>query len=199
VSKRISGINNSLYFKSIFLSKSKVEIIGGNNTLFFSENTKLDNISVKINGSHNKIIILSGCVLHSTELWIEDDYCEITIGRGTTIESAHIAVTENNSSIKIGADCMFAKEIVVRTGDSHSIIDLDTNKRLNFARSVVIGNHVWLGHRSVILKGVNIGDNSIIATSSVVTKNVAKNTLVGGTPAKILKSNVNWTRERIHN
>ena len=65
----------------------------------------------------------------------------------------------------------------------------------NEGKEISIGNHVWLGIRAIILKGVSIGDNSIVAAGSVVTKNVKANTIVSGSPAKQIKENRNWTRE----
>ena len=53
---------------------------------------------------------------------------------------------------------------------------------------VIIGNNVWIGMRSIVLKGVTIGNNSIIAAGSIVTKDVPSNCLVGGNPAKFIKS-----------
>ena len=54
-------------------------------------------------------------------------------------------------------------------------------------KPINIGNNVWTGMNSLILKGVSIGENSIIAAHSVVTKDVPDNVIVGGNPAKILK------------
>ena len=67
---------------------------------------------------------------------------------------------------------MFSNDIEFRTGDSHSIVDLDTRKRINYSQNIHVGNHVWIGSRSIILKGVNIGNNSIIGTGSIVTKSI---------------------------
>lgn len=55
------------------------------------------------------------------------------------------------------------------------------------ANPVIIEDNVWIGKDSFILKGVNIGEGSIIAANSVVTKDVKKNTIIGGNPAKQLK------------
>lgn len=55
-------------------------------------------------------------------------------------------------------------------------------------RDVIIGRNVWVGARCVILPGVHIGDNAVIAAGSVVNKDVAEATLVGGVPAKLLKA-----------
>lgn len=56
------------------------------------------------------------------------------------------------------------------------------------AGGVKIGNDVWIGAGSIILSGINIGDGAVIAAGSVVTKDVAPYTIVGGTPAKIIKN-----------
>ena len=52
----------------------------------------------------------------------------------------------------------------------------------------MLGRNVWVGSNATILQGVTIGDNAIIAAGAVVTKNVAANTVVGGVPAKFIKS-----------
>ena len=67
------------------------------------------------------------------------------------------------------------------------IYDVDTRLKTNEENGVSIGNHVWLGIRTIILKGVTIGDNSIVAAGSIVTKDVKANTIVSGTPAKQIK------------
>lgn len=59
--------------------------------------------------------------------------------------------------------------------------------KTGFAKPIIIGNNVWIGGHSVIIGGVEIGDNSIIASGSVVTKDVPENTIFAGNPAKKLK------------
>lgn len=107
-----------------------------------------------------------------------------------------MACTEG-SKVIIGDDCLFSSEIVFRTGDSHSILD-QNGKRINSAKDITIGNHVWLGHRVLINKGVYIGDNSIVGTGSVVTKAFNEgNIVLAGVPAEIKKKDVNWCDKRI--
>ena len=132
-------------------------------------------------------------------MWIEDNDCEIRIGTRTTFEDVHFSVTEPKSKIIIGEDCMFAYDIDLRTGDSHSIIDSTTMKRINYAKNVEIDNHVWVASHVSILKGVKISPNSVVATRSTVTKIFDKSgVLIGGTPAKVLKENITWDRTTIY-
>lgn len=56
-----------------------------------------------------------------------------------------------------------------------------------FGKSVTIGNNVWIGGRAIINPGVTIGDNTVIASGAVVTKDVPENVVVGGNPAKVIK------------
>ena len=94
---------------------------------------------------------------------------------------------------------MFAYDVDIRTGDSHSIIDLTTNKRSNYAQDISISDRVWVGSHVSILKGAAIASDSIVATRALVTRKFEKgNVLIGGTPAKVLKENVKWLRERIY-
>ena len=57
---------------------------------------------------------------------------------------------------------------------------------------IKIGNHVWIGQGASILKGVRIGDGSIVAAAAVVTKDVPAHVAVGGIPAKVINENINW-------
>ncbi|MDB3901853.1 acyltransferase [Flavobacteriaceae bacterium] len=196
--KPISGNNNLIQNRGVFF-KVKFDIIGNNNTIKIGKKTKLYNTTIFIRGDNHILIIDEDCIIKGGSFWFEDSFCKIHIGKETTIESADFAVTENESTILIGADCMFSDEIVLRTGDSHAIIDQSKNIKINNAQDIIIGNHVWIGSRSTILKGVVIGDNTVIGTGSIVTKSVLCNTVSVGIPARMIKSNVGWSRNRFHN
>ena len=104
---------------------------------------------------------------------------------------------EKNSKIIIGEDCMISHKVDIRTGDSHSIIDLDTGKRTNYVKDIVIKNHVWIGAYVKILKGVEIGQDSIIGMGAIVSKSIPEKVLCAGVPAKVIKNSVSWKRDII--
>ena len=87
---------------------------------------------------------------------------------------------------------MFSKNIDIMTGDGHIIYDTD-NRQFICAKDVTIGNRVWMGMNSAILKGVNIPDGCIIGANSLVTKSFdTPNSAICGSPAKCVKSGLYW-------
>jgi len=94
-----------------------------------------------------------------------------------------------NESITIGSDVMIADAVSIRDTDH---VSTRTDKVILSqgvtTSPVVIEDDVWIGHGATILKGVRIGRGSIVAAGAVVTKNVPSYSIVGGIPAKIIKS-----------
>ena len=178
------------------LRKNKIKISGNNNVLYVGKNTQLRNSNIFIKGNNNILYIGDDCIVNNTSIILDNESSEIRIGNKTSIAKAQIVSLESYK-IEIGEDCMLSYDIEIRNTDSHKIYDKNTNKRINEGNSINIGNHVWLGMRAIILKGVNIGDNSIVAAGSIVTKDVKANTIISGNPAKQIKENIYWTREEV--
>lgn len=198
--KSINGKNNILKIEtSVRLNNCKIDVVGDSNQITIEDESVLNNVIIFIRGNKNQIMISKDVKFNrGGELWIEDDYCELFIGKNSTFEDTHIAVTEPKSKVTIGNDCMFANDIDIRTGDSHSIIDTKNNERINHAKNVFIADHVWVGAHSSILKGAGLAKNSIVGTRSVVTKRFeTEGILIAGMPAKIIKNNITWDRKRI--
>jgi acetyltransferase-like isoleucine patch superfamily enzyme len=192
----IIGKGNSIYIQGVRIS-TKFKIKGKNNAVKIDRHALVNNSCIVIMGNNSFIHIKEGARISGATLWVEDDGCILEIGRNTFVGPSHLAVTEDGSSLTIGDDCMLSSNINIRTGDSHSIIDIETNQRINYAKNISIGNHCWIGEGAKILKGVNLVENCIVSTGAIVTKSFAANCLVGGTPAKIIRENVNWNKERL--
>lgn len=89
--------------------------------------------------------------------------------------------------VDIGDNVMIAPNTLITTVN-HPLNPMGRRKHLGIAKPVKIGNDVWIGANVVILPGVTIGNNVVIAAGAVVTKDIPDNVLVGGIPAKIIKS-----------
>lgn len=136
-------------------------------------------------------------ILKNVTFVTEDDNNEISIDEHTSIMGKTELAAIESTSIKIGKDCLFSQMIYFRTGDSHSIIDMDGN-RINQSKNIIVGDHVWLGQQVVLLKGAEIPANSIVGYRSIVTKKLmSENTAYAGSPAKEVKNNVTWDSKRI--
>ena len=191
----VKNNNNILCFKKKSLVKnSHIIVEGSNNVLYIDKETLLRDSYIKIEGNNNKIFIGSNCCLKNLTIDMKNENSVIKIGDKTSIEEARITSFEPYK-IEIGKDCMFSADIVIMNTDVHKIYDTTTKLKTNEGKEISIGNHVWLGIRTIVLKGVNIGDNSIVAAGSIVTKDVKANTVVSGNPARQLKENRNWSRD----
>lgn len=171
--------------------------VRGTNNIIEMHSRLSKDVQIYIYGNNNHLVIGHNVTFKKGVVWFEDNNCQINIGAGTTIEDARLAVAEDNSDLTIGQDCMISSDVRISTTDSHSVIDLTTGKRTNYAKDIFIGNHVWIAYNVSINKGVTIGNNSIIAGNSVLTKNVPNNVVVAGVPAAIIKKNVTWNRNSI--
>lgn len=117
------------------------------------------------------------------------DNCTLSVGDGTYFSGdTKINVWD---SVTIGDNCLISWDVIILDSDSHTVI---LDKPQEKTKPVVIGNHVWIGCGAIILKGVHIGDNSIIAAGSIVTKDIPANCLAAGNPAKVIKHDINWQR-----
>ena len=173
----------------------KKDITGIGHFIKIGYNTTLQNISVRMRGSNNRLIFGDDCSIGAEcSFWLEGSNLEIIIGNRTSMTwKVHVNAQEYNNSIIIGEDCMFSNNIIIRTSDGHPIYD--KNIRTNIAKSVIIGDHVWIAPNSKVMKGSHIGEGCIIGSDSMVTKDIPAYSLAVGHPAKVVKSNVKWTRE----
>ncbi|MTI38309.1 acyltransferase [Fulvivirga lutimaris] len=105
----------------------------------------------------------------------------LTVGKNSRINGAHI---DAQQSIIIGENVRIAPYTIILDSDFHSLKDHFSDGE---SKPIVIEDNVWLATRCTILKGVTIGENSVVATGAIVTKDVPANCVVAGIPAEVIK------------
>jgi acetyltransferase-like isoleucine patch superfamily enzyme len=135
------------------------------------------------------------------------------IGDGTKIRS-HEGVVEIGAKTVCGQDCTISSFNHVRIGEQcviadramfidfdHGVVEVERPIRLQgiYTRPVEIGSNCWIGYGACFLRGVTVGDNSIVGTNSVVTKDLPANAVAGGVPARIIRmreapAELRWSR-----
>jgi acetyltransferase-like isoleucine patch superfamily enzyme len=123
------------------------------------------------------------------------------IGDGTKVR-CHEGVVEIGSKTVIGQECTISAYRRVRIGEQcviadramfidfdHGVVDVERpiRKQGIYMRDTVVGSNVWIGYGACVLRGVRVGDNSVIGTNAVVTKDVPANAVVGGVPARVIR------------
>ncbi len=126
------------------------------------------------------------------------------IGHGSKISVVGDLVVGNNFCISaesaivaykkviIGDDVLLSWDVLIMDTDFHHIYSEEISS-INPPKAVRIGNKVWVGCRSVILKGVEISEGAVVAANTTLTKSInSQNAIVGGNPARILKEKIQW-------
>lgn len=117
----------------------------------------------------------------------------VIVGNNTFFGNCTILCDEPNITFSIGNNCLIGFGVSMRVGDGHTIYDMDSLYPINIPQDITIEDHVWIGREVVLLKGAKVPKDSVVGIRSVVTKALDKtNCIYAGTPAKLVKQNVNW-------
>lgn len=197
------GPNCKLYttaeiFRDILLNKKKVE-------LKFVGNKEVDNCAFVILSGEAQIRVMfrqseARCFIGANcegkfDIRLNNNKPLICIGDATVSRGIHIAVHGNG--ITIGKGCLIGEDVVIQGHDAHGIVDIKEGKLINAGDvETVIESRVWLGKRAMILPGNRVAKGSIIGAGAIVTKDVPACSLAVGIPAKVVKTDVTWSRSR---
>tara|TARA_B100001778_G_scaffold334796_1_gene347871 strand:+ start:4601 stop:5260 length:660 start_codon:yes stop_codon:yes gene_type:complete len=168
---------------------------GEDNVVTIGKNTKFSG-TLTIEGSNNVVSMGKNCIFRG-EILIKGDGQTVAIGDHTTTGGGTYILCSEGCNVLIGNYCMFSRDVEIRTTDAHALIDRNTRERINPAASVNIGDHVWIGVRSVITKGAVVPtDTTIGAMSFVSGKFDEESTVLAGVPAKVIRRDITWNRGR---
>ncbi|MDR2193360.1 MAG: acyltransferase [Treponema sp.] len=201
-------MSNSIIVVKTDGTKTEVDRIDGLTIHFHGENNSIeiyepfrfwnnhietrDNLRVTI-GAHSSI---DNVTIHKMWGSIRPyPVSTVAIGSHFTCNGLHMFVSPDEGNIRIGNDCMFSFGITMAISDAHIILDKKKQKIINRNKDIVIGDHVWVGMNAALLKGVHIGNNSVIGANAVVTKRYEQeNIIIAGNPARIVKKMIEWHR-----
>lgn len=190
-------IDNNGYFQ--YDNNVFVEFLGNNGYLSFHDSTNFNNVKFFIGNNSTVNLEYSSYLIHNMHCYASGDNINIKIGKNFSCYGLNIRFYDKNSELIIGDDCMFSLGIYIWGTDGHAIFDLETRNIINAnSKSIHIGNHVWIGYGSTILKGSNIPNNCVIGAKSLICSSFHRqNTILAGHPAKIIRKNIGWSRSRI--
>lgn len=130
-------------------------------------------------------------IYQGVSIYMESTSSRLSIGNNTFINRRSEIVCM--SDIHIGNNCAISWDVKIMDTDYHYINDKSNTK------AVYIGDNVWIGMSSLILKGVHIGDGAVIGAGAVVTRDVPPNTIVAGNPARVVKEDIFWSLHKLDN
>ena len=168
----------------------KLDFRGKNNIVFFAGGSS--NVSIVFQNDNGLVFIGDHVYCNGTFWLANNSLC--FIDQVNSFNGASFYIYESKNVI-LGTDCMFSWDIWLATCDYHLIVDAKTNNRINFSKSIYIGDHVWIGRESAISKGVFVASGAILGAKSLATKVYYSNTANAGSPAKELKKELFWLRD----
>lgn len=178
------------------LMKKREYIVAGSpvHAHMHEQSARARKITCKLNGKYRSAPRIRALFSALTGKQVDEDFGlfppfytdygkNITVGKRVFINSG--CCFQDQGGITLGDNVLIGQQVVIATLN-HAF---EPDRRGDMLPApVVIGNNVWVGAKAVILPGVTIGDGAIIAAGAVVTKDVPANTVVGGVPAKIIKT-----------
>lgn len=120
--------------------------------------------------------------VHKTHISVGRN-AKLVVGNNTFINSGSIISVRHG--VTIGNNCQIANQVIIMDSDFHGVKKRDEAEKPS---PIFIEDDVWLAARSIVLKGVRIGQGAVVGAGAVVTKDIPPFTLVGGIPAKVIKA-----------
>lgn len=193
------GNDNTLYIKKkcIFMSGAKLIFSRNNNYAYIGPKSIFYPTARLVFSGNNALAFFCGNQNIRQSITLTMSNIFFHGGGSKNMGTAdHLYQALESKNVLIGADTMFAGGLLIRTSDTHLIYDNKTFKRINTGKSIIIGDHVWIGQECKVFKGARIEDGCMVGACSIVTKHIKSNSICAGSPAVIKKENIIWDWEQ---
>ncbi|UUX60391.1 acyltransferase [Glutamicibacter halophytocola] len=188
---------NRVDSSTVFSKNISITIRGRNNRILVDPKARIQKLIAVFDCDNGTLVIGSNSKQgFSMSIRIGED-SKVLIGNDVTTTSMCVVSAVEGATVTFGNDVMIASGNQFRSDDGHPIFDIHTGKRINPARDITIGNHVWFGAQAVALAGATVGDGSVIGFRSIVTKPIPNNCVAVGSPAKIVRRDIAWERPHL--
>lgn len=187
-----NGINNTVNIPADLLARGNGAIVlnGDNNSIFVAPSDYNFGGHFQLDGGAS---IQIGARINAPQLFVYAVRgAALKIGSDAGCSGLVRMLMHEAGNLTIGDGCLLASDTDITISDMHSIIDLSTNQRINQARDIVIEKRVWVGQRSMILKGAHIGEGSVIGAQSTVSGQIPAYCAAAGSPARVIRQNITW-------
>ncbi|MGE0784541.1 MAG: acyltransferase [Sandaracinaceae bacterium] len=164
----------------------------GGHRVEVGDGAHVQGLRIKFHGRGSRVILGAGCRWRGYII-VHGDGRTVRIGARSTAIGVYIV--SRGADVTIGEDCMFSRDIEVRSTDVHPIYDRETGRRINPAAAVRIGDRVWVAADATISKGSVIPDGCVVGAKSFVNRAFDEpDCVIAGVPAKVIRKNVRWER-----
>lgn len=176
----------------------QVDFRGSNNTLNIASGARLGPLTIEFDCNNATVSIgaNSGVSPFKGFLRLGED-ATITLGHNVSTTDYCLISAVEGATVRIGNDVMIASDNEFRSDDAHPIFDVTSGNRINPAKDIVIGDHVWISKRAVVFGGSTMGDGSILGYGAILKGNVPNNAVAVGVPAKVVRRDVAWERPHL--
>ncbi|MGP9816127.1 acyltransferase [Glutamicibacter sp. 363] len=190
-------LGNRIESPTVFEKNITIKIRGKNNRVLVDPEAKIGRLDLVFDCDNGTLLIgpskKKGWQLN---IRIGQD-ATVQIGRDLTTTAKALVSAVEGVTVRFGDDVMIASGNQFRADDGHPIFDVKTGKRINPAKDITVGSHVWIGAQAALLAGASIGDGSVIGYRSLVTGKIPNNVIAAGTPARVLRRNIAWERPHL--